>query len=164
MLEGWLGHCLNKTASSRLGHVFRARRWVLLSSLDFDVLELFAFFLRVKRLPSRSDLLINWCCLLGHREWSPCSVITMPGRYYCSLLCCFDWRTVTALHFTFVSLLWYYIEGMSFSHHLHCQQKPLTLAINPPGLSWVTVCLLKKHLLPSAGHSEDSVIARSLGV
>ncbi|XP_014796854.1 PREDICTED: uncharacterized protein LOC106887694 [Calidris pugnax] len=38
---------------------------------------------RVKRLRSRSDLLINWCCLLGHREWSPHSVITMPGCSTC---------------------------------------------------------------------------------
>lgn len=29
----------------------------------------------------------------------------------------------------------------------------MTLAINQAGLSWVTVCPLKKH--PNSGHSED---------
>lgn len=35
----------------------------------------------------------------------------------------------------------------------------VTFAINPTGLSQVTVCLLKTFLLPSAGHSEDLVTA-----
>lgn len=48
---GWMIRSLFKqTARSRVGHVFRARRKGLLSGLDFDVLELFALFLRVKRL------------------------------------------------------------------------------------------------------------------
>lgn len=118
MLEGWLGHCLNKTASSRVGHVFRAGRWVLLSSLDFDVLELFAFSSGWK---GYSQEVI--CQLIGAVSWdtgngalvllSQC-LVGIIVRCYASLICRFDWHAVTALHFTFVSLLWYYIEGTAF--------------------------------------------------
>lgn len=154
MLAGWLGHCLTETGSSRVGHVFRAGRWELLSSLEFDGLELFAFFLRLKRLHSRDDLLINQCWLLEHGEWSPCSASTVPGGYYCSLLHWFDWHVVTAHYFTFVSLLWYLCRGHEFflppalaSCTIEATEL-LSLAINPSVLSWVTAFLFKKAYAP----------------
>lgn len=75
--------------------------------LTFDVLESFVlfvcFFLRVRRFPSRSDLLINWCCLLGHRNGAlvllPLCVVRIV------VLCCAGLIHVQLQHFTFVSLL-----------------------------------------------------------
>lgn len=175
MLEGWLGHCLNKTASSRVGHVFQGRKVGTVVKSWFWCFGIVCFFLRVKRLQSRSDLLINRCRLLGHREWSPCSVITMPGGYYCSLLRRFDllvWLACsysTPFHLCQSPLILYRghklfpSPALPFCTTEATELSLMTLAINPTVLSCVTVSLLKKHTVPNAGHSEDLVVARSLG-
>lgn len=93
---GMVRSLFKQGSSFRARRVCRTGRWVLLSGLDSDVLELFAFFLRVKRSQSRSDFLINWCSLPGMEPllsphsawWASLLSAVLPGWMgTCSTLC-----------------------------------------------------------------------------